>query len=195
MHDATHGSPRLSRRSVAFLVCLTFVLASVHIGDQPPSDAATRSAEPGAPISSRAIEPEDVAAVLAAENPSLAPEELARIARAVVRSSHEYGLDPALVTAVIKVESSARPGVRSPKGAVGLMQVMPHMLRPLELAGNFTTVESNIEAGCWILSRNIRRFGEREGILTYFWGSKIRGSAYFERVRAAQVEVRERLRL
>jgi soluble lytic murein transglycosylase-like protein len=135
-----------------------------------------------------------IARVLASENPQLAAPELARIARAVLRYSAKYDLDPELVTAVILVESSALPSARSPKGAMGLMQVMPAMLEPLRLVGNFTTVESNIEAGCLILADNIRRMGEADGILAYFWGPNIRGVAYLERVRAAQAEVRRLLR-
>jgi hypothetical protein len=48
------------------------------------------------------------------------------------------------------------------------------------------TIESNIEAGCWILAGNIRRLGEEEGISSYFWGSDIRGLGYLEKVRAAR---------
>ena len=70
------------------------------------------------------------------------------------------------------------------------MQVMPHMMEPLRLAGNAATIESNIEAGCWILASNIRRLGEEEGISSYFWGSEIRGLAYLEKVQAAREEVR-----
>ncbi|MDJ0868412.1 MAG: transglycosylase SLT domain-containing protein [Myxococcota bacterium] len=131
--------------------------------------------------------------VLAHWNPTLGTHERARIARAVMRYSAKYQLDPILVTAVIRVESRARPWVRSPKGAMGLMQVMPHVAAPLGLAGNSTTLESNVEAGCLILADNIRRLGEEDGISAYFWGSRIRGSAYLRRVRDAQAEVRRLL--
>jgi hypothetical protein len=70
------------------------------------------------------------------------------------------------------------------------MQVMPHMMEPLGLTGNAATIESNIEAGCWILASNIRRLGEEKGISTYFWGSDIRGLAYLEKVQSARAEVR-----
>jgi soluble lytic murein transglycosylase-like protein len=138
-------------------------------------------------------EVEALARLIGAVNPSLAPSELFRIASAVLRYSAKYKLDPELVTAVLLVESSARPWVRSPKGAIGLMQVMPHMMEPLGLAGNAATIESNVEAGCWILASNIRRLGEEEGISSYFWGSQIRGVAYLERVQARRAEVRRHL--
>ena len=133
---------------------------------------------------------ERIASIVMERNPALAPSEGERIGRAVVTSAARYGLDPELVTAVLIVESGARPWARSYKGAVGLMQVMPYMVQDMELAGNLTTIESNIEAGCIILADNIRRLGEDDGISAYFWGSNIRGVAYLDRVRAARAAVR-----
>jgi len=74
------------------------------------------------------------------------------------------------------------------------MQVMPHMAEPLGLAGNFTTIESNLEAGCRILSDNIERLGEADGVSAYFWGSNIRGVAYLNRVQQARERIRRGLR-
>ena len=123
-------------------------------------------------------------------NPYLSHREAARIGAAVIRNSEKYEIDPELVLAVILVESAARPWARSPKGARGLMQVMPHMAKPLELAGHLNTIESNIEAGCIILSGNIRRLGEEDGISTYFWGQNIRGGGYFNRIEAARTQIK-----
>jgi soluble lytic murein transglycosylase-like protein len=131
-----------------------------------------------------------VASEMRRVNSTLSPRELERIGAAVVRCSQRHHLDPVLVTAVLRVESGARPWVRSPKGATGLMQVMPHMFGPLDVAGNITTIESNIEVGCLILADNIRRLGEDAGILAYFWGSDIRGDNYLKRVRAARAALR-----
>lgn len=129
---------------------------------------------------------EDIEAHLGRLNPHLSVRQRERIAVAVLRSSARYGLDPALVVAVIAAESGARPWVQSAKGAVGLMQVMPHMHRGMSLAGSLASIETNVEAGCLILADNIRRLGEARGILSYFWGSDIRGAAYLERVEAAR---------
>lgn len=121
---------------------------------------------------------------------SLAREERERVVEAVLRSSRRYGLDPYLVTAVLLVESDARPWAESGKGAIGLMQVMPYWAERLSLAGNLATIESNVEAGCFILADNIRRLGEAKGISSYFWGRRIRGVAYLEKVERARARVR-----
>jgi len=148
----------------------------------PPVSAASASAA--------LLDSDDLGRALVHWNPDLSPRAIDRISSAILRYSGKYELDPELVAAVIFVESRARPDARSPKGALGLMQVMPHMLAPMHLAGNATTIESNIEAGCVILSDNIRRLGEEDGILTYFWGSRIRNDGYLRRVRSAQAEFR-----
>jgi hypothetical protein len=127
---------------------------------------------------------------LAQANPQLTPRDRGRIAAAIDRYSEQYELDKDLVIAVMLVESDARPWAHSEAGAVGLMQVMPHMMRPMGLAGNAATIESNIEAGCFILSHNIRRLGVERGISAYFWGSNIRGVAYLEKVLQARERVR-----
>ena len=131
-----------------------------------------------------------VAEIVSEVNPGLSAVQKRRIGEAVIRNSEKYELDPELVTAVVIVESHARPWVVSRKGAVGLMQVMPHMVGGMRLAGNLTTIESNIEAGCVILADNIRRLGEDDGISAYFWGSDIRGVAYLDRVREARESIR-----
>jgi len=132
-----------------------------------------------------------IAETLGTINPSLSLRDRARIGTAIERYSAAYGLDPDLVLAVVIVESDARPWAHSPKGAVGLMQVMPHMMQPMGLAGNLATIESNIEAGCFILSHNIRRLGVEDGISAYFWGSDIRGVAYLEKVLETRSRVKQ----
>lgn len=182
---------RLQRLQVMLLVVLGLWFIDSGMSAQPDLPRSLDvSAGPVPAVEEPATHINAVQETLADVNPGLAPSELSRITTAVFRYSEKYGLDPELVTAVVLVESGARPWVRSSKGAVGLMQVMPHMMEPLGLTGNAATIESNIEAGCWILASNIRRLGEEKGISTYFWGSDIRGLAYLEKVQSARAEVR-----
>ncbi len=187
-HPSKHGngglSRGLSRGRVALLAALSFLLVTGS-----PADPADVAAAPPAFEVEASIDHATVASTLREANRRLSTAQSERIADAVMRYSAKYELDPALVTAVILVESGGRPEARSGKGALGLMQVMPYMLRPLGLAGSPSSVETNIEAGCIILGDNIRRWGEEDGISAYFWGSEIRGVAYLNRVQAARERV------
>lgn len=49
----------------------------------------------------------------------------AQLQRMVDSASRRYGLDPRLVSALVRVESGYQVQARSPKGALGLMQIMP----------------------------------------------------------------------
>jgi hypothetical protein len=181
---------RLPRHRGWLLVALAAVLAV----DGPVWTPSGPGLPAGAPTLESGAEGEDpeagIVRVLRRANPTLSGAELDRIGAAVVRYGSKYGIPPDLVTAVLLVESGARPWAVSPKGARGLMQVMPHMMRPMGMVGNLSTIETNIEAGCIILADNIRRLGEPDGISAYFWGSAIRGDGYLDRVQAARAQLR-----
>ncbi len=79
-------------------------------------------------------------------------------AEAIVAASERHGVDPTLVCAVIKCESSWDAGAVSSAGAVGLMQLMPQTAHDLAETGlvdpasydptDLTNAETNIEYGC-----------------------------------------------
>lgn len=170
-------------------VIVLALLASCLLSGRAPFGLAGEMATRGATLDASA----DIARRLDELNPHLTEAQNVRIRQAILRYSDKYSLDPLLVMAVIEVESAARPWARSPKGALGLMQVMPYMIRPMGMAGNASTIEANVEAGCVILADNIRRLGEEDGISAYFWGSNIRGVTYLNRVRAARDRLRREL--
>jgi soluble lytic murein transglycosylase len=65
----------------------------------------------------------------------------------LIRSAAErYSLDPELIRAIIKVESSFNPYAVSEKGAMGLMQLMPDTAKEMEVEAPFEA-EDNIMGG------------------------------------------------
>jgi soluble lytic murein transglycosylase-like protein len=64
----------------------------------------------------------------------------------VDRAARANDVDPLLVHSMIKVESNYNPRATSPKGAEGLMQLMPSTARMLGVANSFDP-QQNIEAG------------------------------------------------
>ncbi len=73
------------------------------------------------------------------------------------RYSKKHRLDPKLVYAVIEQESNFCKSAVSPKGAMGLMQIMPDTQTTLGLADPFDP-EANIEAGARFLRTMLNRF-------------------------------------
>lgn len=90
--------------------------------------------------------------------PHGAPERWASLVEAVAAA---HRLDPALVAAVIRVESNWQPRAVSPKGARGLMQLMPATARRLGVSKAFDPVQ-NVSGGVRYLSLLADRFGENE---------------------------------
>lgn len=76
---------------------------------------------------------------------------------AVERHARAHGLDPDLVHAVIRAESAYRPAAVSPKGAVGLMQVMPATGRRFGV-DDLESPENNLRAGTAYLRHLLDRF-------------------------------------
>ncbi len=70
----------------------------------------------------------------------------ARIQQLVEKSAKAHNVDPLLVQSVIQVESNYNHYAVSPKGAEGLMQLMPGTARMLGVSNSFDPAE-NIEAG------------------------------------------------
>jgi soluble lytic murein transglycosylase-like protein len=77
------------------------------------------------------------------------------------RAALEASLDPALVHAVIFVESRYNPTARSPKGALGLMQVMPQTASRYGIRNVARSVEVNLRAGTRYLADLMQQFGGR----------------------------------
>ena len=95
------------------------------------------------------------------ELPIPAPLAGKPFAELIQQAARAVSLDPALVNALIYVESGYDPAARSPKGAVGLMQVLPETASRYGVFHPAHSVEANLRAGTRYLSDLLHRFDGR----------------------------------
>jgi soluble lytic murein transglycosylase len=104
-----------------------------------------------------------------------------------------HGLDPALLAAVIYVESRFDPNASSGAGAVGLMQLLPGTAKGIALRTGGTQFvvadlrdpEINIRYGSWYLDHLRRRYGEMRTVLAAYHA----GQGTVDRWRSAGVGI------
>lgn len=95
-----------------------------------------------------------------------------RYSELVEENAKENGLEPALVYAVIRAESSFDPDARSRAGALGLMQLMPETFDWLQQQSgtqyseqDLFRPEVNIRFGCRFLAMMTEKYGVRRTAL------------------------------
>ncbi|ANQ85261.1 soluble lytic murein transglycosylase [Azoarcus olearius] len=100
---------------------------------------------------------------LAAPSRRAAPATIAPAALRdrVVRIAAEHGIAPALALALVEVESGFRVDARSPKGALGLMQLMPATAARYGV-GNPLDADANLRGGMRYLCDLFALFGRTE---------------------------------
>jgi len=123
--------------------------------DLPPSNAsATASRLPAPPPVVHTPANRTLGAGAAA---SFRPAPKADITAVVKDASGRYQLDPDLVNSVIKAESGFNVRARSPKGAQGLMQLMPGTATQLGVPNAFDP-QSNVDGGTKYLRELLERY-------------------------------------
>ncbi|QOW49587.1 MULTISPECIES: lytic transglycosylase domain-containing protein [unclassified Acinetobacter] len=98
---------------------------------------------------------------------SVNPETANRVSPYIVQTADQYNLDPLLLAAVIRQESTFRPYVSSPTGAVGLTQVMPRYWQAT-CPGDLYDELTNINCGSFILTKYKNAAGSMPKALAYY---------------------------
>lgn len=139
--------------------------AADEVGRQAPPSIA---AQPGV----ERQPPGKIMAATVRESCAAPPRLPTRVAQLVQRQNLErviekyarhYGVDQDLVWAVIRQESGFDAQAVSPKGAMGLMQLMPGTAAMLGVADAFD-VEQNIAGGIKYLERCLSQFNQDVGL-------------------------------
>jgi soluble lytic murein transglycosylase len=111
--------------------------------------------------------------------------------------ARHYGLDPALLAAVIYQESKFRADVRSKSGAIGLMQLLPATAEGIAVhtggsrfrVSDLYDPEINVRYGAWYLRHLLDKYGDQEAALAAYnagqdnvdrWRAANRGIAFAE---------------
>lgn len=102
----------------------------------------------------RGVVPDEVVLEIAAAEAAPGPHDPRALAQEVAR---RHGLDPALVLAVMGVESSFQPDAVSPKGAQGLMQLMPATAKELGVTDPLDPLQ-NADGGARYLRDLLARY-------------------------------------
>jgi soluble lytic murein transglycosylase-like protein len=133
-------------------------------GTSPLPEAAERSAvladatTPGlgATLSRDSRAPETVNVTAPA---ALDPQLAKRFSRLISRTAREFGLDAQLLHSIVTVESAYNPRAVSPKGAIGLMQLMPATGKRFGITA-LTDPRQNLLAGARYLRFLLERFDQ-----------------------------------
>lgn len=116
----------------------------------------------------------------------LAKEKAVKISQAVTTAAEKYSLPPAVLLAIISIESRFREKAHGSNNATGLMQVVPSAHRNLLRNGkDLTNPEVNIDVGSSILYGYKRAAGgDLDAAMKNYGGSK----AYAEKIRTRAAE-------
>lgn len=112
-----------------------------------------------------------IASQAAAAPVTVAPHATSSVDSIVQKAAVRFGVDEALIKAVIKAESNFNPNAVSHAGAQGLMQLMPATARGVGVNNPFDP-EQNIMGGTKFLKAMLNRYGGNvdAALAAYNWG-------------------------
>ncbi len=159
---AQHSTQAQSRRPFTFwgltslLTTMAITPALGQVLEISPSGAVithagpSRYTGPGQP--SQSLSPKTFATVHASTNRA----NVGSSRLAIATSAHRAGLSPALIEAVAWTESGMNQSAQSPKGARGVMQLMPGTARQMGVDPD--QLQGNVDGGTRYLSGLLMRF-------------------------------------
>ena len=95
-------------------------------------------------------------------NPRLPAAQAEQIARAILRFSAHYGVDPRFIMAIVLVESGFNPNATSRKGAMGLGQLMPGTARGLGVVDPYDPLQ-NLAGTVRLVRGHLERYWQQVG--------------------------------
>ena len=176
-------SPPLPRRLLLPLAAM--VLSSLSCAIIAPTKAPVVQAEPAASAAEVPTQPDPVVDAVHAHllgherRTGLTRGEIAALARTIVDEARRHRMDPALVLAVVQVESRFNAFAVSSKDAMGLMQIIPSTGEELAARlgirwkGPHTLFDptTNVRIGVAYLQQLRDRYGDLSTALAaYNWG-------------------------
>jgi soluble lytic murein transglycosylase len=146
---------------------------------EPAAGPLPAQADPSAADAAADARVETLAAWLETKPTGLTRAEVLELARAVLAEARRYQLDPALVLAVMHVESRYHTFAVSPVGAMGLMQLLPTTAKELAeqlgipWQGTQTLFDPvvNVRLGTAYVKQLRDRYGSvKTALAAYNWG-------------------------
>jgi soluble lytic murein transglycosylase-like protein len=155
--------PTLPKNLKALTLMITVSAAVSANAAEPPSlDLAAYRLSPDVIVRPAAPEPAQIPAPAPREEFTVSTRLASMpFAKLIEGAAREASLDPALVHAVIAVESGYNPAARSPKGALGLMQVLPATALRYGIHNAARSPAANLRAGTRYLSDLMVLFDRR----------------------------------
>ena len=148
-----HHHPLTALKYKGFICCLLVFFLSFSVSKQVSAEIYTYEDDNGTVhFSNVPTDPQFTMIIPPKEEPKLTGKNgkqnnnHSAFNKLITDKSYQYGLDPALVKAVIAVESDFNPRAVSEKGAMGLMQLMPLTAKDLGVSNTFDPA-SNVDGG------------------------------------------------
>lgn len=85
----------------------------------------------------------------------------------IINAGVRYGIDPALIKAIIHTESNFKANAKSPVGAMGLMQLMPGTARDMGVVNAWDPAQ-NIEGGVKYLAFLFKKFSNIDHVIAAY---------------------------